>query len=113
MSERILRINELIKQEVNNLILTEIDFPKGCLATIVDIETSKDLRHSNIYISVLPVKFTSKVVEKMSKNRSHIQYLLNKKLSLKPLPKIHFKIDRTEKEANDIEQLLDSIRKSS
>jgi len=77
------------------------------------VETSKDLRHSKIYISILPVKFTSKVLNQIKKNLGHIQYLLRKKLSLKPLPRIKFVVDRTEKEAYDIEMLLDSIKNKS
>lgn len=111
MSERILKINELIRQEVNKLLLTEIDFPRGCLVTIVKVDTSKDLRHSKIYISILPVKFTSKVLEVIKKNLGRLQFLLNKKLVLKPLPKLSFKVDRTEKEAKEIEDLLDNIKK--
>jgi len=113
MSERILRINDLIRQHVNELLLTEVDFPHGCLATIVKVETSKDLRHSKIFISVLPVKYTSKVIDKLKQNIGKIQHQLKKRLSLKPLPRISFAIDRTEKEASDIEQLLDSIKESS
>ena len=113
MNDRILQINELIRQQVDILLLTEIDFPKGCLVTIVKVDTSKDLRHSNIYISVLPVKYTSKVLDMIDKNLGHLQFLLNKKLRLRPLPRISFKIDRTEKDAKDIETLLDSIKQKS
>lgn len=111
MTDRILRINELIRQEVNRLFLTEIDFPIGCLVTIVKVQTAQDLRYCRIYISILPVKYTAKVLAILQKNTGHLQFLLNKKLAMKPLPQISFKVDRTEKEASDIEKLLDNLKR--
>ena len=110
MSHRIAQINELVKHEVNNLLLTEIDLPKGCLATIISVEISSDLRHAKIWVSVIPNQFTGKVLDILNKNIGHLQFLLNKKLSIKPLPRINFAIDDTEKKAAEIEKLLDEIK---
>ncbi|OGY43327.1 MAG: ribosome-binding factor A [Candidatus Buchananbacteria bacterium RIFCSPHIGHO2_02_FULL_38_8] len=109
MSHRIAQINEIIKYEVNNLLLTEIDWPKGCLVTITSVGTSKDLRYTKIWISVIPDIFTQKVLDILKKNIGHLQFLLNKKLSTKPLPRLNFAIDETEKKAAEIEKLLNEI----
>ncbi|MBN1778884.1 MAG: 30S ribosome-binding factor RbfA [Candidatus Buchananbacteria bacterium] len=111
MSHRLEQISEVIRHEIGGLLLTEVEFPVGCLVTIVEVQTSKDLRHAKIIISVMPVKFTAKVLEKLQKNIGHLQFELNKKLSMKPLPRIRFAIDRTEHKAVGIEELLDKIRK--
>lgn len=113
MSHRIAQVNELIREELNKLLLTEVDFPKGCLVTITAIETSKDLGYAKVWISILPVKFTQKVLAILNHNIGHLQFLLNKKLSLKPLPRLNFAIDETEKRAAEIEQLLNKITKNS
>lgn len=110
MSYRIVQINELIRAETNKLFLTEIDFPRNCLATITEVQTSKDLRHAKILISVLPVMYTRKVVDKLNKSAGRLQFLLKKRLSLKPLPRLNFVIDETEKKAVEIENLLDRIK---
>lgn len=113
MSHRIEQINELIRHELNGLILTEIDFPKNCLVTIIAVQTSKDLRHAKILISVMPSFYTKKVLDKMAANAGHLQYLLNQRLSMRPLPRLSFRIDDTEKKAAEIEELLDRIKKNS
>ena len=113
MSYRIQQVNQLIKQELNKLLLTEIEFPKNCLATITNIETSKDLRHAKIWLSVIPNLYTKKVLDKLTSSAGHLQFLLNKKLTMKPLPRLHFVIDETEKKAAKIEELLDRIKKTS
>ncbi len=111
MSHRIAQINELIRHELSQLILTELEFPQGCLVTITDVEVSPDLRHAKVWVSVLPSGYmVKKVLEKLTANIGHLQFLLNKQLSIKPLPRIHFGIDSTEERAAGIEALLDRIK---
>jgi len=110
MSHRILQVNELIRQELGKLLVSEVEFPKNCLATIVEVETSKDLRHAKVWLSIIPTVYTQKVLNKLNKMAGHLQFLLNKKLSMKPLPRLFFKIDETERKASEIEDLLDRIK---
>lgn len=112
MSHRILQINELIRQELGQLLVAEIDFPSNCLATIVGVETSKDLRHAKIFISVIPTSYTKKILDKLTASSGHLQFLLHKKLSMKPLPRLRFVIDETERKAAEIEGLLDRIKET-
>jgi len=113
MSHRILQINELIRQELGQLMSAEIELPKNCLATITYVETSKDLRHAKVWLSVIPTSYTRKVLDKLTANAGHLQFLLNKKLAMKPLPRLKFAIDDTEKKASKIEDLLDQIKETS
>lgn len=110
MSHRINQVNELIKQELNDLLVSELEFPQGCLVTITAVETSKDLRHAKIWISVMPGYLLKKVIDKLNSNVGHLQFLLNKQLSLKPLPRIKFEVDKTEADATEIDKLLDRIK---
>ena len=112
MSHRIQQVNEVIRQELNTIMLTEVEFPSGCLVTIVNADTSKDLRHSKIWLSVMPTYYIPKVLEKLKKNKGHLEYLLHGRLEMKPLPKLSFGIDETEKKAQEIEELLDSIKEN-
>ncbi len=113
MSHRIEQINELVRHELGQIILTEIEFPKDCLMTIVGVESSKDLRHAKVWISVIPGKYKKKALDKLNLNIGHLQFLLNKKLTMKPLPRLRFVIDDTEMKAQGIEEILDRIRKNS
>jgi len=112
MSHRIEQINELIRHEVSQLMLTELELPEGCLLTITRVITSKDLRHAKLLISIMPDKFTGTVLEIIRKNIGLIQQELNQRLSMKPLPRLCFAMDATEKEAAKIEDLLDRIKKT-
>ena len=112
MSHRLPQVNELIRQELSTLLLTEIEFPKNSLVTILKVEVSKDLRYGKVWLSVMPVAYTKKILDKLAAQAGHLQFLLNKKLSLKPLPRLYFAIDETEAKAAEIDELLDRIKKS-
>ena len=108
MSDRIKKINELIKQKLNSLIIKEVEFSKDALVTITHVDTSKDLRHSNIYVSVLPKILAKESIDALYKASLHS--ILYKKLTIKPLPKLHYRLDKTEEKASEIERLLDQIK---
>ena len=105
MSQRVKRVNELLKHEISQLLLREIDF-YNILVTITDIDTSPDLKHSKVKISVLPQEKNELALEVINKNIFQIQQKLNKRLHMKPIPRIKFEIDQAEIKAQRIEELL-------
>ncbi len=94
------------------LLATEIEFPANSLATIIRVEVSKDLRHAKVWLSILPGMYVGKILAKIQSQAGHLQFLLNQRLSMKPLPRIKFVVDSTEEKASDIEALLDRIKET-
>ena len=110
MSHRIEQINELIRHELTSLLLTEVEFPRDSLATVTFVEVSSDLRHAKVGVSVLPLNRAGNVLTALRRSLGRIQFLLNKKLSLKPLPRLSFVIDDTEARAAEVEAVLKEVR---
>jgi ribosome-binding factor A len=110
MSQRIQRVNQLLKQEISQLLLREIDF-SDALVTVTQVDCSPDLRQAKIKISILPDEKAEQVLRIIEKNIYHLQQILNKKLNMKIVPKIIFEIDKTEADAQRIEEILDKISK--
>ncbi|MCK4592428.1 30S ribosome-binding factor RbfA [Candidatus Parcubacteria bacterium] len=106
MTQRILKVNKLIKQEVGKIILSEINFPAGIMVTVMKAEVSKDLRYADVFISVLPFEKKEEVQEILKENIYFIQKILNKKLFMKPLPKIKFVIDESGEYVGKIDELI-------
>jgi len=112
LSQRILRLNQLIKKQLGQILLKEGNFPKGCLVTITRVETSIDLREAKIWVSVLPEKKEKIVFYLLNKNIYHFQQKINKILKLKRVPKIKFLPEKKIQKAARIEELLEKIKKS-
>lgn len=83
--------------------------PTGVFLTVTKVDTSADLRYARVFVSVFPEKRFGKVMDHLKKKIYFVQGLLNKRLSMKPLPRIEFVSDRTEAEADKIEKLLKQL----
>jgi ribosome-binding factor A len=112
MSNRIPKVNELIKREISKMMLREIEFPKDALVTVTRVQTSSNLSDSNIYISVLPENKIGKVLERLKKQMYFIQQRFNNIVKMRPLPRLKFLEEKETQEADKIEGLLEKIRES-
>lgn len=92
MQNRILQINDLIRDGLNDIILRDIDLPKGCLVTIIRVESESDLKTARVYASILPSYFKGKVFKILIRQSKRIQHSLNRKLRIKFVPEIKFTI---------------------
>lgn len=109
-SQRIKKVNELIKRELGKVILKEIDFPRNILVTITGVETSGNLQQSKIFISVIPEKETTNALKILGKEIYNLQQILNHRLVMRPVPKIRFFEDKELKEAEKIDKILDELK---
>lgn len=111
VSQRIEKVNELIKRELSKIILEEINLPKGVLLTIIKVETAKNLSLSKVYISVIPKEKTKEVFVMLKNSIYNLQQLLNKRLRMRPIPRIKFSEEKQVQKIEKIEEILDSIKK--
>jgi ribosome-binding factor A len=110
---RIEKVNSLIQQELGNIFLREVDIFPGTLLTITRVECSTSLFHCKVYISVVPEDNFDNVLSLLKRHIYDIQQILNKKLKMRPVPKIEFLKETKTKEAGRIEELLLKIEKES
>ncbi len=113
MSRRIEQVNKLIREEISKLFLREIEFPKGVIVTVARVKTSEDLKYAQIFVSVLPFKYSQEILKLLERNAPHLQSLLGGKLTIKFTPKISFTLDTTEEEVGEIEEILKEINRTS
>lgn len=111
MLKRIQRVNQLIKRELSQLLLKEIDFPKGVLVTITRVESSPGLNQARVYISVFPEHLSQKVIQILNYRIYGLQQRINKRLKMRPIPRIKFVEEKETATAGRIEELLEEIKK--
>jgi len=96
---------------MSQILLKEIEFPIGILVTVTGAETSPDLKDANIWISAFPKEESGRVLEILNKNIYFLQQKLNKRLKMRPLPRIKFLEERKTAEAGEIEKILEELKK--
>jgi ribosome-binding factor A len=110
MTNRIPKVNELIKREISRMILREIEFPVGVLVTVTRVETSSDVKEASIYISVLPDNKEKKVHEVLKKQMYFIQQKFNNNVKMRPLPRLKFLEEKEIIQADRVEGLLEQLK---
>jgi len=111
MSKRIQRLNQLIKKEVAQLILREVEFPKDVLVTVTRAEVTPDLRESKVYVSIMPEKEESQILDFLNRRIFLLQKKIDKRLKMRPVPKISFVKEKITAEAGRIEEILEKLKK--
>ena len=112
MSERIARLNELLKREISETLLKQEGFDREILMTVTRVDISPDLSEAKVFISVMPEERREKVLDSLRKNIYHIQQEVNNKLFLKKIPRIVFHEEKAVEEAARIEELISEIHKN-
>lgn len=105
---RIDQINHLLHTELASLISREMPM-RDFMITITDVDCSADLANVKVGVSVLPDKFYGTALENLRKHSKEFRNILKKRLNLKNIPKINWVIDKTEKKASEIEDILEQI----
>jgi len=108
---RVEKVNSLIKKELGKIILKEIDLPPEILLTITRVEASSNLFQAKVFVSVMPEEKTEEIFKILNQNIFSLQQKLNKKLKMRPVPKISFVKEKRTVEAGRVEELLRKIKK--
>ncbi|MFH0952375.1 MAG: 30S ribosome-binding factor RbfA [Patescibacteria group bacterium] len=108
-SHRMARVSELIRQQLNKLLIKELEWPKDCLITITRVKTTRDLSYTDVYISIMPLDRQAEVMQLLENRRWKLQSILAKKITIAMFPTIRFRLDDTEERAAHIESLIDSL----
>src|SRR3989344_5219931 len=111
MSRRIEQVNARLQEELSGILVRDIEFEPGVFVTIVSVDTSPDLGHANIFMSVLPFEKSKAALKQLQTAAHQIQKTIFSRVSMEPVPKIHFVLDITEEKAEHIEVILDRVKK--
>lgn len=112
-SRRISRVNSLLKEVLSEVIRN--DFKKHGeitdLLTVLDVETTHDLEHAKVFISVIGTDALKKqTLEILNHARGYIAVLASKKITLRYFPELHFVLDDGIEKQMRIEELLKEIK---
>ena len=107
--KRSARVGDLIRQEVADILLNKIKHKDLGFITVTGAKISDDLRHATIYLSVMGDDDGKKTVHKISSSSSFIRAELAKRLQMKFVPSLSFRIDESIDYGRKIDNILDDI----
>jgi len=108
-SQRQLRVGELIKQSLGQILLRDEAKVTGIETkniTVTEVRMSSDLKNAKAYVIPLGGKDTEKAVNVLTEFSHRIRKVLAKKINMKFLPKVYFVGDKSFDYAEKIEKLI-------
>jgi len=108
MGLRLLKVNESIKETLSTVITAEgLKDPRIGFVTVTGVETSSDLQHAKVYVSVLGSKTERELTMKaLAKSRGFLQAKINASLHMRRTPQLQFLYDDTLDNALRLERAL-------
>ena len=114
MSQRTDRIDELLRQEIGSIVTREVADPRVGFATITKVETTPDLRHAKVWVSVIgQPKERSQTISALSRAMPFVRRELGRTLRLKRIPDLHVELDDTAERGTRVMHLLDELREGA
>jgi ribosome-binding factor A len=106
------RVGEQIKKELSLLIQSELKDPRIGFVTVTGVEVTNDLSQAKVYLSVLGDEEQKQASLKgLDKANGFLRSELGKRIRLRHVPELIFKIDESIAYGSRIEKLLSDIGK--
>lgn len=107
--KRSVRVSDLVREEVADIIMNRVKYKTLGFVTVTGAKVSNDLRNATIYVSVLNVEESDRTVSKLNSLGPFIKGELGKRLKMKYVPSLRFRIDESIVYGMKIDKLLSEI----
>ena len=110
------KIESLLQQEIALIIQKEIKDPRlSGLVSVTRVEVSDDMRNATVSVSVFSLdnieEHRETDIEVLNHSASYIMFLLSKRLKIKYIPELLFKIDVSIEKASRVIEILNRNKK--
>jgi ribosome-binding factor A len=105
---RMRRVNEVIREVLGAAIATDLKDPRIGFVTVTSVETSPDLRHARVFVSVLGTdEERAATLDGLRSAHGVLQAKIASELRIKRTPTLDFRYDDTIDTGMRITELLD------
>jgi len=109
MADRMRRVNESVRQVLAEAMV-ELKDPRIGLVTVTGVDTSPDLRHATVYVSVLgSEKKRAASLRGLEAAHGLLQARLGRELRMKRTPQLAFEYDPSVERGVRMTQLIDEL----
>ncbi len=103
------RVNEALREVLSEGV-GELKDPRIGFVTVTGVDTTPDLRHATVYVSVLgPERKREATLKGLDSSRGILQGRVNRELRLKRTPQLMFEYDPTVERGVRLSKLIDEL----
>ena len=101
------RVNEAVREVLSAAITNDLKDPRVGFVTVTAVDTSPDLRHANVYVSVLgDEQARNDSLTGLGSSHGYLQSRVASELRLKHTPQLDFRYDDSAERGQRISELL-------
>ncbi|MCC3143837.1 30S ribosome-binding factor RbfA [Halanaerobium sp. Z-7514] len=111
--KRAIRVGELLKEEISQIILREMKDPRIAFVSVTDVKVSGDLRHAKVFISVFGSdKEKEETMEGLERATGYIRKLVGERIKIHHTPEIIFRYDDSIEQGVHISEIINDLKES-
>jgi len=109
--KRIDRVSQVIREGISELLQRELKDPRLGFVTVTEVEIAKDLRTAKVFVSVFGTEEEwDATLTALESAKGFIRNWLRQHLTLRIVPALSFRPDRSMARAASIQSLLAELR---
>ncbi len=109
MTQRTLRVDELLREEISRIVAREIEDPRVGFVTITRVEVSADLRHGTVWASVIGTADERKAtIRALGRAMPFVRHRLGE-LRIRRVPELHLRLDDSAEKGTRVLSILHEL----
>jgi ribosome-binding factor A len=108
--KRSARVGDLIREEVADIIMHKLKDPRLGFITVTGAQVTTDLRHARVYVSIYEETKQKESLKILNSSARFIRNELGKRLKMKFIPDLAFKLDESIQYGAKIDRILEDIK---
>jgi ribosome-binding factor A len=110
VSQRTERVDELLRQEIGSIVTRDVADPRIGFTTITSVETTADLRHAKVWVSVIgqPAERDATIAA-LRRAMPFVRHELGARLRIRRIPDLHIQVDDTAERGTRVLRLLSEL----
>ncbi|HYA12040.1 MAG TPA: 30S ribosome-binding factor RbfA [Thermodesulfovibrionales bacterium] len=103
------RVSDLLRKEIADIIIYRLKDPRIGFITVTGVDVTDDIKIARVYVSIFQDEERKTTLEILNSAKSFIRCELSKRLRMKFIPSIEFRLDTSIEYGSRIEKLLKEI----
>ncbi|MFN3395284.1 MAG: 30S ribosome-binding factor RbfA [Thermodesulfovibrionales bacterium] len=107
------RVSDLLREEIAEIIMRRLKDPRLGFVTVTGVDITEDLKIAKVFVSVLKEEEKEATLDILNSAKSFIRSEVAKRVRMKTIPAIEFRLDESIEYGAKIDRLLKEIKERS
>ncbi len=104
------RVSDLIREEIADIIMYRLKDPRIGFITVTGVDMTADLKLAKVFVSILKEDERELTLDILNSAKPFMRSVLSKRLRMKFIPNIEFRLDTSIEYGYKIDRLLKEIK---